>query len=204
MIGIIDYGLGNISAFGNIYKRSNIQYRVIKNVKDFEGVTKFILPGVGAFDYAMRLLNNSGLREELECQVLREKKPVLGVCVGMQIMGDFSDEGESQGLGWIPGRVKLFDKETIKRKPKIPHMGWNQVNPLKDQAIFSGVDYEVGFYFLHSYYFEPENEEDILATSDYGNQFACALHRDNIYAFQFHPEKSLENGTRLLRNFAAV
>ncbi|MDN7134541.1 imidazole glycerol phosphate synthase subunit HisH [Pseudidiomarina terrestris] len=204
MIGIINYGLGNISAFANIFKRSNIPHRVVSEKAHFEGVDKFILPGVGAFDYAMKLLNESGLREELEIQVLDLKKPVLGVCVGMQIMGDSSEEGTCSGLGWIPGKVRIFDPESIQRKPKIPHMGWNQVSPKKDQAIFAGVDYEIGFYFLHSFYFEATNADDTLASSVYGVEFACALHRKNIYAFQFHPEKSLNNGTRLLQNFAAI
>lgn len=202
MIGIVDYGLGNISAFANIYKQLNIPFKAVKNAAEIQAVDKLILPGVGAFDYAMQLLNESGMRETLDEMVLDKKVPVLGVCVGMQIMADSSEEGAMAGLGWVSGKVRKIDVMQLNHKPTIPHMGWNQVRPKKDMEVFAGIDYEQGFYFLHSYYFSADNTDDILAVADYAGEFSCAVHKDNIYGFQFHPEKSLLNGVTLLKNFA--
>lgn len=204
MIGIVDYGLGNISAFANIYKQLNIPFKPVKIAEDFTAVSKLILPGVGAFDYAMQLLNKSGMRDKLDDMVLNQKVPVLGVCVGMQIMADSSEEGVMAGLGWVSGSVRKIDVAKLTHKPTIPHMGWNQVHPKKDIEVFSGIDYEQGFYFLHSYYFSANNNEDVLAVADYAGEFSCAVHKDNIYGFQFHPEKSLLNGVTLLKNFANI
>ncbi len=202
MIAIIDYGLGNISAFANIYKQLNVPFITAKTSDDLSQATKIILPGVGAFDYAMQMLENSGMRSVLDELVLEHKIPVLGVCVGMQIMATSSEEGVKPGLNWIKGVVKKIDAAKLAHKPTTPHMGWNQVSSKKDVEIFAGIDYEQGFYFLHSYYFACANDDDILAVSEYAGEFSCAVHRDNIYGFQFHPEKSLLNGVCLLKNFA--
>lgn len=202
MIGIVDYGLGNISAFANIYKQLNIPFKAVKNATEIQEVDKLILPGVGAFDYAMQLLNKSGMREALDDMVLNKKVPVLGVCVGMQIMANSSEEGTMTGLGWVSGRVRKIDVTKLNHKPTIPHMGWNQVYPKKDIEVFAGIDYEQGFYFLHSYYFSEDNPDDVLAVANYAGDFSCAVHKNNIYGFQFHPEKSLLNGVTLLKNFA--
>jgi len=204
VIGIVDYGLGNISAFANIYKQLNIPFKAVKNSAEIQTVEKLILPGVGAFDYAMHLLNESGMRESLDEMVLDKKVPVLGVCVGMQIMADSSEEGAMAGLGWVSGKVCKFDVTKLNHKPTIPHMGWNQVCPKKDIEVFAGIDYDQGFYFLHSYYFCADNADDILAVANYAGEFSCAVHKDNIYGFQFHPEKSLLNGVTLLKNFAKL
>lgn len=204
MIAIVDYGLGNISAFANIYKRLNIPFVAAKTSGELKQASKLILPGVGAFDYAMDKLVESGMREQLDELVLEKKIPILGVCVGMQMMASKSEEGEVKGLNWIPGSVKLFDASKLKHKPTIPHMGWNQVNPEKDLQIFENIEHEQGFYFLHSYFFECESNDDVLATSEYAGKFSCAVHQDNIYGFQFHPEKSLTNGVNLLKNFANI
>lgn len=204
MIAIVDYGLGNISAFANIYKRLNIPFVAAKTSDELQQASKLILPGVGAFDYAMDKLNESGMREQLDELVLEKKVPILGVCVGMQMMASKSEEGEVKGLDWIPGSVKLIDASKLKHKPTIPHMGWNQVNPEKDVQIFENIEHEQGFYFLHSYFFECESNDDVLATSEYAGKFSCAVHRSNIYGFQFHPEKSLTNGVNLLKNFANI
>lgn len=204
MITIIDYGLGNISAFANIYKRLNIEHCIAKDAASLAGASKIVLPGVGAFDYAMTLLNQSGMRETLDDLVLKQHVPVLGVCVGMQIMASSSEEGQLAGLNWIPGRVKKFDVKMLTHKPTIPHMGWNQFNAIEAHPIFNEIDAEQGFYFLHSYYFECENAADVFATSEYGIEFSSAVRRQNIYGFQFHPEKSLSNGVALLKNFAGL
>lgn len=202
MIAIIDYGLGNISAFANIYKQLNVPFIIAKTSGDLRQASKIILPGVGAFDYAMQMLENSGMRSVLDELVLEHKTPVLGVCVGMQIMATSSEEGVKPGLNWIKGVVKKIDATKLVHKPTTPHMGWNQVSSKKEAEIFFGIDYEQGFYFLHSYYFACANDGDILAVSEYAGEFSCAVHRDNIYGFQFHPEKSLLNGVCLLKNFA--
>jgi len=202
LIAIVDYGLGNINAFANIYKRLNIPFVTAKTADELRQATKIILPGVGAFDYAMQQLDASGMRSVLDELVLEHKIPVLGICVGMQIMATSSEEGVKPGLNWIKGLVKKIDATKLSHKPTIPHMGWNQVAPRKDLGVFAGIDYEQGFYFLHSYYFCCEDVGDVLAVAEYAGEFACAVHRENIYGFQFHPEKSLLNGVSLLKNFA--
>ena len=204
MIGIIDYGSGNVQAIATIYKNLNIDYRVLSKPKDLIKADKLILPGVGAFDATMQQLNNSGIKEELNKLVLEEKIPILGICVGLQVMGYGSEEGNLQGLGWIPGKVKKFDKSKINLKPKLPHMGWNIINDIKNHSLFKGIDNDFGFYFVHSYYFECENEENILATSFYGTEFISSIYAEHIFGTQFHPEKSHRNGVQLFKNFAEI
>ena len=202
MITIIDYGLGNIRAFVNVYERLNIKTKVAHKAEDIMDATKIILPGVGAFDYAMSQLNASGMRDELEKQVLENEIPIMGICVGMQILAKSSDEGNLPGLGWIDGEVKLFDSSLIPYKTRLPHMGWNSIEPIKENVLLEGFNNESRFYFLHSYYFKCNNSEDILSTTDYGIKYSSAVNVNNIYGIQFHPEKSHSNGVRLLHNFA--
>ncbi|MBO8093810.1 MAG: imidazole glycerol phosphate synthase subunit HisH [Prosthecochloris sp.] len=200
MIGIIDYGVGNIKAFTNIYKNFDVPYKVVKTVNDFKGMTKLILPGVGSFDHAMKRLQNSGMREELDELVMGKKIPIIGICVGMQMMAIRSDEGVLSGLGWIDGEVKKFDKSKIPNGP-LPHMGWNSLNIKDNRSIFKGLELNPKFYFLHSYYFECKSKNDVLATANYGEDFECMVHHENIYGIQCHPEKSHHNGMKLLKNF---
>lgn len=204
MIAIIDYGSGNIQAIKNIYENLRIDCKFVSRPDQLNGVDKIILPGVGAFDEAMSQLTKSGLRVVLDSMVLEQKVPVLGVCVGMQIMAASSDEGKRDGLGWLDAKVKLFDQKIIDHKPKLPHMGWNDIQPRNEHPIFSSIDFEKGYYFLHSYYFECQDEKDILATTYYGNSFHCAVNKENIFGFQFHPEKSHSNGMHLFKNFAEL
>ncbi len=204
MIGIVNYGSGNIQAIANIYSRLNIQTMIISNPADLHQADKLILPGVGAFDETMKQLIESGLKEELDNLVLQQMKPILGICVGMQIMAESSEEGTLNGLGWIKGRVKKFDVSWFKQKPYLPHMGWNTIKPKIEHPIFSDLDAEQGFYFVHSYYFECTDESNILATSDYGIEFSSAVFNNNIFGMQFHPEKSHSNGIQLLANFAKL
>ena len=204
MITIIDYGVGNISAFQNVYKRLDIPTQIAKSVEDLQEVEKLILPGVGAFDYAMSQLNQSGMRERLDELVLVQKIPVIGICVGMQMMGHQSDEGKLEGLKWIDANIKKFDESTIHQRTKFPHMGWNDVYPKNNHPLFEGLEKDAIFYFLHSYYFECNNEKDVLAESDYGILFASAAHHENIFGIQFHPEKSHQYGEKLLHNFAKL
>ncbi|MCI3936823.1 imidazole glycerol phosphate synthase subunit HisH [Chryseobacterium aahli] len=204
MITLIDYGVGNINAFVNVYKRVNIPVKIAKNIQDLEGAQKLILPGVGHFNHAMSQLNNSGMRAKLDELVLEKKIPVIGICVGMQMMGNCSDEGNMEGLKWIDASVKKFDETKINQVTRLPHMGWNDVKPKKDLALFKGLENDAIFYFLHTYYFECNNPDDIMAISHYGIEFACAVHHENKYGIQFHPEKSHHYGEILLHNFAKL
>jgi glutamine amidotransferase len=200
VIRIVDYGLGNMLAFLNAYKRLNVQASVAKTAEELRDADKIILPGVGAFDHAMELLDRSGMRAELDEQVLGKKKPVLGICVGMQILARSSDEGEAAGLGWIDGRVRAF--KALGKDLVLPHMGWNDVRPVSETPLFASLRTDARFYFLHSYYMECQRPEDLAAVASYGVDFGCAVHAGNIYGVQFHPEKSHHFGTQLLKNFA--
>ena len=203
MIAIINYGSGNIQAIGNIYKRLNIPFVVASAPDDLGSADRVILPGVGAFDQAMSELEKSGMRQALERVVVVEQKPILGICVGMQLLAKSSEEGQVPGLGWIDGVVKRFDRSSIQQTTHLPHMGWNTVTPLKDNPLFDNVDLSAGYYFLHSYYFSCNSQADVLAETDYGVRFASAVSRENIHGVQFHPEKSHQAGIQLLKTFAA-
>ena len=202
MITLIDYGVGNIFAFQNVYKRLDIPTKIAKTYEDLSDAKKLILPGVGSFDYAMGQLNASGMREKLDELVLEKKVPVIGICVGMQMMGNRSDEGKLEGLKWIDSEILKFDENLIHQRTKLPHMGWNDVDPINNHPLFVGLEKEAIFYFLHSFYFKCENETDSIAVSNYGISFSSAVHRENIYGIQFHPEKSHQYGEKLLHNFA--
>ncbi|MBI96464.1 imidazole glycerol phosphate synthase subunit HisH [bacterium] len=207
MLTIINYGLGNINALVNIYKKNSIEVKIAECTKDLNNASRLILPGVGSFDWAITRLNNSGMREKIESLVLNSRIPVLGICVGMQIMAKGSEEGIEEGLGWIDANVKKFDvnkdEELSNNQLPLPHMGWNSINDLTNSPIFHGID-DLRFYFLHSYYFSPKNDIDIIANSEYNDTFTAAICSKNIYGVQFHPEKSHQSGIKLLRNFISV
>jgi glutamine amidotransferase len=204
MITIIDYGVGNIFAFQNVYKRLDIPTRIAKSSDDLIDAQKLILPGVGSFDYAMNRLNDSGMREKLDELVLEKKIPIIGICVGMQMMGNRSDEGKEDGLKWIDGNILKFDEKLIQHRTKLPHMGWNDVFPVNNHSLFKGLNTDAIFYFLHSFYFQCENPVDTIATSKYGISFSSAVNKEHIFGIQFHPEKSHHYGERLLHNFAIL
>lgn len=204
MITIIDYGLGNIQAFVNVYRRLHIPVTVARSAEELQGATKLILPGVGAFDHAMALLDDSGMRPALDDLVLVRKVPVIGVCVGMQILADSSEEGDLPGLGWVPGRVRHFRNCEGLERLALPHMGWNDVLPACGSPLFKGLDRGARFYFLHSFYFECNNVDHSTAHASYGLDFSCVVAVDNIYGVQFHPEKSHHFGVGLLKNFAEL
>jgi glutamine amidotransferase len=150
------------------------------------------------------LLDGSGMREAVDDLVLKQRVPVLGVCVGMQILAGSSDEGKLAGLGWIDARVRRFDETTLPRPARLPHMGWNDVVPNSGAKLFAGLEQDSRFYFLHSYYFDCASNDNVLATSEYGIAFGSAVRSENIYGVQFHPEKSHDYGVRLLKNFAGL
>jgi glutamine amidotransferase len=204
MIAIIDYGSGNVGAIANIYKQLKVPHKITGDPVELAGADRFVLPGVGAFDTTMKYLKDSGMIALLNEQVLVKKKKVLGICVGMQILAQSSEEGVLDGLGWVPGRVKKIDRSRLLKPPYLPHMGWNSIQLKTRSEIFSEVDCEKGFYFLHSYYFDAEHSEDVLATVHYGNDLPCAVYRDNVFGMQFHPEKSHNNGMAIFRNFAEI
>ncbi|MFH1931899.1 MAG: imidazole glycerol phosphate synthase subunit HisH [Pseudomonadota bacterium] len=204
MIGIINYGLGNIKAFANIYSKLGFPFVIASKADQLKNITKIILPGVGAFDHAMSLLEKSGMRQALDELTLKRRLPVLGICVGMQIMAHSSEEGSLPGLGWINGEVKRFIPSSLRNPECVPHMGWNNLKPLKTNSLLQGLDLNARFYFLHSYYFRCHRSEDIIAVTDYDGEFACVVNSGNVFGVQFHPEKSHQWGIRLLENFGKL
>jgi len=205
LIGIINYGSGNIQAILNIYKRLNLEAFVANTAEDITKAEKLILPGVGAFDETMEKLVSSGLIEILNQQVLEEKIPVLGICVGMQVMAQKSDEGEREGLGWFDAEVKkLNSRNKDGEAVLLPHMGWNSIQQVRQNSLFSGIDPERGFYFVHSYHFVCNNKNDVLAKTQYEDGITSAVSKENIFATQFHPEKSHFNGIQTFKNFSEL
>jgi glutamine amidotransferase len=200
MITLVDYGLGNIQAFANIYKKLGIAFSIARDPDDLSLASRLILPGVGAFDWAMQRLEVSGLRPALDDLVLNQHVPVLGICVGMQMMANCSEEGSLPGLGWISGEVKRFDESLLSSKTSLPHMGWNDVLP-EAHPLFASIP-DPRFYFLHSYYFLPDAADLVLSWSEYGERFASAVCMNHVIGVQFHPEKSHHWGIKLLKNFA--
>ncbi len=204
MITIIDYGLGNISAFQNVYKRLNIASNIATRREDLHGATHIILPGVGSFDHAIELFEASGLKEPIAEIVARGEVFVLGVCVGMQILANRSDEGELTGLGWVGGEVKKLDTIPEMHNKPLPHMGWNDVMVEGNSTLFRGLEESARFYFLHSYYFSCFEARHHIASAFYGRDFTCAVQNGKVYGVQFHPEKSHHWGEILLKNFAGL
>lgn len=202
MIGIVDYGVGNIQAFLNLFKRLGIDAMRVDTADAFCHASRLILPGVGHFDHAMQRLNSSGLRSKLEESVLVLKMPVMGICVGMQMLARGSDEGALAGLNWVPGRVRSFASESQSAGLPMPHMGWNELQPRSQSKLFSqGFEQVPQFYFLHSYFFDAEDKRDVAATAHYGLDFDAVVSRGHIHGVQCHPEKSHHWGEQLLKNF---
>lgn len=204
MIAIIDYGSGNVGAIMNILRQRRIPHVLTAKASELAAADRFILPGVGAFDPTMDTLVRSGMVDALNEEVVGKGKKVLGICVGMHLLAEGSDEGELSGLGWIPGRVRRIDDSRLSASPKLPHMGWNDVEVRPGAALFSGIDATRGFYFLHSYFFDAADPAHVAATVSYGAELPCAVARDNVFGTQFHPEKSHANGMRLFASFAEL
>jgi glutamine amidotransferase len=201
-IVIINYGIGNLTSVKNMLKKAGASDVVVSaEIKDILQADKLILPGVGHFDFGMRKLKSSGLISVMEQKVFEDKVPILGICLGAQLMTKSSEEGVEDGLGWVDAQTVSFDKTKMGSGLKIPHMGWNYVNPFKDSMLFEGMHSDPRFYFVHSYHFQMSNPEDIWLQSEYGYEFCVAYQRDNVFACQFHPEKSHKFGLKLMENF---
>lgn len=204
-ITLVDYGVGNVRAFANYYRRTGVDVATASTPGELLAAARVVLPGVGSFDHAMRELDRSGMRPALEELALQRRVPVLGVCVGMQMLTEGSEEGKEAGLGWVKGRVRRLPAHGPDGSPlPLPHMGWNTVRPVADAGVFAGMGDEPRFYFLHSYFVEVDDARQATATVEYGERFCCALAAGNLHGVQFHPEKSHRWGAALLSNFAAL
>jgi imidazole glycerol-phosphate synthase subunit HisH len=201
MITIIDYGLGNLVSVKNMLKKLGIPSVITDQHEAIRSAQKLILPGVGSFDNGMNLIREKGLQEILNTKVQIEKTPILGICLGMQLLTKSSEEGREPGLGWIDATTVKFEFKD--RTLKIPHMGWNYITVKKENPLLHRKEKQ-RFYFVHSYYVKCNDANDIIATSEYGTDFTCAVNHGNIYGAQFHPEKSLKFGMELLSNFATL
>lgn len=202
MIVVIDYGMGNVGSIINIFRKIGVESMLSNNIEEIEKADKLILPGVGAFDNGMHNLNSSGLAEAIKMQVLEHKKPLLGICLGMQLLGRSSEEGKAGGLGLIPFDNKRF-KFDVRTELKIPHMGWDiAISTVKDDPLVEGLVPVQRYYFVHSYHAVCDSEGNVLMRCEYGYSFVAAVKSGNIYGVQFHPEKSHKFGMALLENFA--
>lgn len=203
MITIIDYGIGNVGSIKNMLKKIG-QKSIVTSVKeDILASDKLILPGVGAYDHGIEQLYRSNLIDTLNQKVIKDKTPILGICLGMQLFSKGSEEGSKQGLGWINAYTQKFRFNDEINLP-VPHMGWNELRKNKDSKLLTGLPINSRFYFVHSYHLNCEDPSDILFTSNYGYEFACGIEKDNILGVQFHPEKSHKFGMQLLKNFAEL
>lgn len=201
MLLVIDYGLGNLVSVKNMFKKLGVPTVISDKVSEIESAEKLILPGVGAYDNGMNLIKQKGLIDVLNKRVLVDKTPILGICLGMQLLTKSSEEGKEKGLGWIDADTVKFNFSD--KSLKIPHMGWNYVQVKKENKLINSQG-KHRFYFVHSYYVKCHNPNDIIATCDYGTEFTCMLNHDNIYGAQFHPEKSLKFGMEVLNNFSKL
>jgi glutamine amidotransferase len=201
MIVIIDYGMGNLGSIANMFKKVGAESVVTNDVPTIERASKLVLPGVGAFDNGMKKLNDLRLPLVLKKKVTEDKTPVLGICLGMQLLTKGSEEGDLPGLGWIDAETVKFRFDKSDTTLKIPHMGWNSVTLKHKSRIFEEMDEEPRFYFVHSYYVRCNDTSDELATTHYGRDFTSAIKRGNIFGMQFHPEKSHKFGMKVFKNF---
>lgn len=204
MIVIIDYGMGNLQSVAKAFARLNISTIVSSDKKDVQRADKLILPGIGFYAHGIKNLQKFDLLKTLNKRVLKDKIPILGICLGMQLFTDWGEEGDVKGLGYLKGKTVrfIFPKEkSASRRIKIPHMGWNSINIEKESPLLKGITPDTSFYFVHSYYVACEDKKDILTTTDYGFLFTSMVQKGNIYGTQFHPEKSHKNGLALLKNF---
>lgn len=201
MITIVDYGMGNLGSIMNMFRRIGADVETTGDPERIADARKILLPGVGAFDAAMERLGQGPLRDVLERKAHVERVPVFGICLGMQLLTRGSEEGKLPGLGWLPAATRKFP---ARPDLKVPHMGWNAVTAPRPDPLTRGLDGEVRFYFVHSFYVHVDDPSDSILRAEYGVVFDAAIHRGNIFGAQFHPEKSHRFGMRLLQNFAEL
>lgn len=205
-VTVVDHGVGNLGSVINMLKKVGVPHVLSTGPKDIERAEKIILPGVGAFDGAMRALKTGGYYDVLNEKVVREKTPILGICLGMQLLARSSEEGSEQGFGWIPASVKRFSFGSNDERLKIPHMGWNTIRVVNDSPLIGILrdEPDVRFYFVHSYYVVCDDAADQIAVTPYNGEFTSIMGKGNVFGAQFHPEKSHKFGMQLFRNFAAL
>lgn len=205
MITIVDYGMGNLGSIKNMFKYIGVESTIESDIDKIKNASKILLPGVGSFDTAMKKINENDLKEVLNEKALKEQVPVLGICLGMQLLTNSSEEGTLDGLGWIPAKAMSF-KDKIEKKYRVPHMGWNVVKRSNESFLTQGFEEfdETRFYFVHSYFVKVEDEKNSILKTNYNVEFDSAIQKDNIYGAQFHPEKSHKFGMKLFENFARI
>lgn len=203
-ISVIDYGAGNIASVVNMIRHVGGEAEVISSPDDLAQASKLLLPGVGAFDHAMKCLREGGWLPELNRCALQNEVPVMGICLGMQLMCASSEEGVEQGLSWIDASVRRFNFEAQHLRLKVPHMGWNAVEVVKPDPVFDDHSTPRRFYFVHSYYVSCHDKSDVLLECNYGQKFVAGFQSKNIWGFQFHPEKSHKFGMEIFKRFLEV
>jgi glutamine amidotransferase len=201
VIAIVDYGMGNLGSIHNMLRRLGVPAEITGEPEAIERADKILLPGVGAFDSAMQRINTGGLRDVLDRKALEERVPVMGICLGMQLLTRASEEGRLPGLGWIAATTHRFPPLP---GLKVPHMGWNAVTRVRDNPLIAGLAAESRYYFVHSYYVQTDDARDAVLRTDYGLTFDAVIAHDNLYGAQFHPEKSHRYGMGFLSNFARL
>jgi glutamine amidotransferase len=200
MIVILDYGMGNVGSVLNMIKYLGAKAKVTNQIKEIEFAKKIIIPGVGAFDKGIQNIRNLNLTEVLNFKVIESRTPILGICLGMQLLTNYSEEGGEKGLAWVDADTLKFPKEL-----RVPYMGWNYVNEQKNSLMCEGLEYDSRFYFVHSYYVNCKNPNDILLTTEYEDfTYTSAFEKNNIFGVQFHPEKSHKFGKVLMKNFIKI
>lgn len=198
---IVDYGMGNVGSVLNMFKRIGVDAEITADLKQISDAEKILLPGVGAFDHAMRRITDNGLKEVLDKKALIDKVPILGICLGMQLLTRGSEEGNLPGFGWIAAdTIKFPNMPGL----KVPHMGWNLVKPVTNCLLTNGLPLESRYYFVHSYHVKVDSIENSILKTTHGIEFDSAIHSGNIYGTQFHPEKSHRYGMELLKNFSII
>ena len=196
--------MGNLRSVQKAFERLKANAVISSNIGDIKKADKLVLPGVGDFKNGMNKLRELNLIDILNLKVLKNKIPILGICLGMQLFTNHSEEGDVDGLGWIDAETIQFNFQQSENKVKIPHMGWNNINISKKHSVFDNIKENVSFYFVHSYYVKCENKDDILCTTNYGIQFVSGFQKENIIGLQFHPEKSHKRGLKILSNFIGL
>ena len=203
MIAIVDYGLGNLRSIQNMFQRIGSASVISRDPMVLNTASKLILPGVGHFAFAMTRLRELRLIDVLNALVMDKKVPILGICLGAQLLGQHSEEGNCEGLGWIPMKTIAFDRSKMPQHLKLPHMGWAETTPVKPQ-LFAGLPAHPRFYYVHSFHFSCESDAIISCVARHGYEFPAGIHQQNIFGLQFHPEKSHMYGLRVLKNFASM